>query len=59
MVHGSCLCRSVAWEIEGPLNWMENCHCSVCRRVHGSAFATFVGGPEDGFRWVQGEDRRG
>jgi hypothetical protein len=28
----------------------------MCRKAHGSAFATFVGGPAASFRWLRGED---
>jgi hypothetical protein len=35
---------------------MMNCHCSMCRKHHGSAFATYVSTPIGGFRWLAGED---
>jgi len=28
----------------------------MCRKHHGSAFATYVSAPIDHFHWVQGED---
>lgn len=56
MIRGSCLCGGVAWEIEGPLELMTHCHCTMCRKVHGTAFATYVGGLADTFRWVRGEE---
>jgi hypothetical protein len=34
---------------------MSHCHCSICRKSHGSAFATFAAGSVAGFRWVRGE----
>lgn len=55
MIEGSCLCGDVAWEIDGPLEWMAHCHCSICRKSHGTAFATFVTFAASGFRWVRGE----
>ena len=57
MVEGSCLCGAVRYEIDGPFSAMMNCHCSMCRKEHGAAFATFVIAPLAGFRWVSGEDR--
>jgi hypothetical protein len=57
MVRGSCLCGDVVWEAAGDLEWMSHCHCSMCRKAHGSAFATFVAAPADGFRLVRGRDR--
>ena len=41
MPTGSCLCGDVAFEITGPVEQMGHCHCSMCRKFHGSAFATF------------------
>jgi len=56
MVEGSCFCGEVRYEVDGPFNTMMSCHCSMCRKHHGSAFATYVSAPLDGFRWVHGED---
>jgi hypothetical protein len=39
-LHGSCLCRSVRYEVAEPLGVMEHCHCSMCRKAHGAAFST-------------------
>ncbi|MGH7860413.1 MAG: GFA family protein [Candidatus Binatia bacterium] len=50
MNQASCLCGDVAWEIEGPLELMSHCHCSRCRKRHGTPFATYVSGPADRFR---------
>jgi hypothetical protein len=35
---------------------LSHCQCSMCRRHHGAAFATFVTVPLSGFRWVAGEE---
>src|SRR5207249_145423 len=40
-VGGSCLCGDVAFELV-PGDWMGHCHCSMCRKAHGAAFATHV-----------------
>jgi hypothetical protein len=56
MVTGSCLCRTVRYEVEGPFNQMMSCHCSMCRKHHGSGFATYVSAPMAGFRWLSGQD---
>jgi hypothetical protein len=54
--HGSCLCGDVAWTISAPLDLMTHCHCSRCRKAHGSAFATFVGCPVESFAFARGRD---
>jgi hypothetical protein len=53
---GSCLCGTVKYELDGPFEVMSHCHCSMCRKHHGAAFATFVTVPLSSFRWVAGED---
>jgi hypothetical protein len=35
---------------------MHSCHCSKCRKAHGSAFRTGATVPVDQFRFVHGED---
>src|SRR5262245_60337519 len=55
-LQGSCLCGAVTYQASGPFNMMIHCHCSMCRKHHGSAFATFVGAPLMGFKWLSGED---
>src|SRR5215207_9598657 len=56
MVTGSCLCGSVRYEVDGPFDMMAHCHCSMCRKHHGSMFATFLSAPLSGFRWSAGEE---
>ena len=40
---GGCLCGSVQFEITPPTKVVAHCHCSMCRRAHGAAFATYIG----------------
>ncbi len=56
-VHGSCLCGAVAWEAEGPLEFMSSCHCARCRKVHGAAFATAAMCDAGNFRFSRGRER--
>jgi hypothetical protein len=35
---------------------MSHCHCSMCRKAHGSGYATFVAAPAAGFRVLRGSD---
>lgn len=55
MNKGSCLCGDVTWEIDGPITMLVNCHCSMCRKAHGSAFGTYAIGGAGDFRWTSGE----
>jgi hypothetical protein len=57
MIKGRCLCGDVEFEIDGPLGTMSHCHCSMCRKEHGSALATYVDAPAQGYRITKGEDK--
>lgn len=54
---GSCLCGDIQWQIDGPITMVVNCHCSMCRKAHGSAYGTFAVTAANDFGWTQGEDR--
>jgi hypothetical protein len=54
MIRGSCLCGEVRWGFEA-LQMMSHCHCSICRKVHGSAFGSHAMGAASGFSWQSGE----
>ena len=55
-VKGGCLCGKVRFEISGRLFNVSHCHCSMCRRQHGAAFATYAQFNPDEFEWTAGED---
>jgi hypothetical protein len=42
MLEGGCLCGSVRYEVHTNIKWATHCHCSMCRRQHGAAFATYA-----------------
>ena len=54
MLKGRCLCGKVRYEINGALGPVVQCHCSMCRRASGSAFATNASVEADAFRIVAG-----
>jgi len=56
MIEGSCLCGTVRWQMEGPYDAMRNCHCSMCRKAHATAFATFISVKKTQFNWLSGQD---
>ena len=53
---GKCLCGAIAYEINGELGTIVNCHCSKCRRWHGSAFRTRAAVESKKFHWRRGEE---
>ena len=56
MIEGSCLCRGVRFEIDGEVEEAHHCHCSMCRRSHGAAFATYARVATSSTRVVEGDD---
>jgi hypothetical protein len=55
MIHGSCLCGQVRFELAGTPQFINHCHCSMCRKAHGAAFGSFLHADAAGFRWLAGE----
>lgn len=55
MLTGACLCGSLRYEVDGLLESLEHCHCSMCRKHHGAPFASLVDVAAAGFRWREGE----
>jgi hypothetical protein len=54
---GSCLCGAVRFEITGDLAPIQFCHCGVCRKAQGSAFASNIPVEAAAFHFVAGADR--
>ena len=40
MYKGGCYCGAIEFEITSAINDIVFCHCSECRKLQGSAFAT-------------------
>ena len=49
------MCEAVVYEVSN-LGLIYNCHCSKCRRWHGSAFRTRTTVQLKDFKWLQGEE---
>ena len=56
MLIGSCMCGSVAYEVDAPAGPIVHCHCRTCRKAHGSAFSSISAVPRERFRWTRGEE---
>jgi hypothetical protein len=55
MIHGSCLCGQVRFELADAPQFINHCHCSMCRKAHGAAFGSFLHSNATGFRWLAGK----
>src|SRR3546814_13688321 len=55
-IKGSCLCGRIAFETDGKIGPIGQCHCSKCRKLSGTdgnaVFYTAV----QSFRWLSGEN---
>ena len=56
MLRGSCLCQGVVFEVHGAVTDTLYCHCSMCRKAHGSAFRARGKIAAKDFHFVCGED---
>jgi len=48
----SCLCGSVKWELTAEPYSAYNCYCSMCRKLHGSAFGSYFFIHDEHFKWT-------
>lgn len=55
-IKGSCLCGAVSYKVNGALDIMGHCHCSMCRKSNGAAFVTWGLINPDLFQWTSGEE---
>jgi hypothetical protein len=55
MQEGRCLCGAVTYEIAGELAGVQLCHCAMCRRASGAAFAANMPVKAGDFRITVGE----
>ena len=53
---GSCLCAAIRFVVDEFEPRTANCHCSMCRKFHGAAYATIAEAKRNHFRWISGEE---
>ena len=46
---------AIRYEIDQRLRDAGHCHCAMCRKAHGAAFATYATVDPTNFRWITGE----
>ncbi len=56
LLHGSCRCQAVKFEITGPIHRFTNCHCPDCRKINGAAFSSNLVVAAAGFKITAGEE---
>lgn len=56
-IGGRCQCGAVRLELNGPILESGYCHCSLCRRQSGSAFAAYGEIASEQVRLVDDEEK--
>ena len=56
MYQASCLCGAVQISISGPIQDIIHCHCSLCRKSSGTAYATNGFVQISDFKMEKGQD---
>src|SRR3979490_2354712 len=56
LLAGSCMCGSVAYEVDPPAGPIIHCHCQTCRKAHATAFSSVSAVPRDKSRSTKGEE---
>jgi ADP-ribosyl-[dinitrogen reductase] hydrolase len=56
-LRGSCLCKTIEYQLDGLDMPIVHCHCQTCRKAHAAAFASTAGVLREHFRWTRGQDR--
>ncbi|MFP3848980.1 GFA family protein [Pseudomonas sp. W5-01] len=51
---GSCLCAAVVYKLVAAPKAVSHCHCSQCRKGHGSAFASYGSVPRTALKILRG-----
>jgi hypothetical protein len=57
MLHGSCLCGDIAFDIAAELMQWSACHCTICRKLHGTAYGAYATARKSEFQFTRGESR--
>lgn len=55
---GSCLCGALTYAIDGEVDGVWMCHCSLCRKASGGTGNAIVIVKRENFHWLTGEDHR-
>lgn len=55
MHKGSCLCGKVTFELSAEPKAISHCHCKMCQKQHGAAFATYASIPKSQLVYLSGQ----
>ncbi len=55
MIKESCMCGKVTYTIQDQIGEITHCHCTTCRKAHGSAFSSVAAVNISNFEFNSGE----
>ena len=55
---GGCFCGSVRYSFESNDYPSANCYCSMCRRISGAAFVSWIAIPSSFFNYTNGAPKK-
>lgn len=53
---GSCLCKNISFRLTGTIPHLYQCHCSLCRKLTGSASDSAFFIAKENFQWLSGQE---
>ncbi|MFT3757808.1 GFA family protein [Thauera sp.] len=56
MHNGSCLCGAISFRLRSEPKAVTNCHCRMCQKQHGAAFATYASIPRADLEYLSGQE---
>ena len=58
IVEGGCFCGSVRYSFKFDKYPSANCYCSICRRISGAPFVSWLAIPLDGFKYLNNKPKK-
>jgi hypothetical protein len=56
VISGGCLCNGVRYEYDGHIEEISLCHCSMCRKAQGTAYAAVSPIESAKFKIIRGHE---
>ena len=57
-IEGGCFCGSIRYSFESNNYPSANCYCSMCRRISGAAFVSWIAIPSSFFNYTNGAPKK-
>ncbi len=55
-ITGSCLCKSITYQLNANFQNAVNCHCNICKKITGGAFEAIALIEDNALQFTTGED---